>query len=68
MFSLRDFVIFLAGAEFFHTLSHFLLFYFLKLPMDMKVVVLTPSLNIWAIVINGIITILLLWWAHKLKR
>lgn len=65
---LRDFVVFLAGAEFFHTLSHVLLPYFMTLPVDMKVTALTAEMNMWAIFINGIITLLLLWWAHRLGR
>lgn len=68
MFTLRDFIIFLAGAEFFHTLSHLILSYFIPLPLDMKFMVLTPTLNIWITVINAIVTIFLLWLATRLKR
>lgn len=68
MFSLRDFVLFLAGAEFFHTLSHVFLAEFVELPMDFKLVVLTAPMNMWVIIINGILTILLLWWAVRLGK
>lgn len=64
----RDFIIFLAGAEAFHTFSHILLAYMVKMPMETNWVVLTPNLNYWAIIINGLITIGLLWYAKRLKR
>lgn len=67
MLKLRDVVIFIAGAEFFHTLTHIILPHFVTLPLDLKFMMFTPSLNIWAIVINAVITIALLWWASRLK-
>lgn len=68
MFSWRDLVVFLAGAEFFHTLSHILIGYFFTLPLDMKFMTLTPTMNMWAIVINGIITVVLIGWATRLQK
>lgn len=65
---LRDFVIFLAGAEFFHTISHLILPYFVTMPVDLRVILLTSTMNIWIVIINGLLTILLLWWAAKLGR
>lgn len=67
MCKLRDVVIFIAGAEFFHTLSHIILPYFITLPVDMKFMMFTPEWNHWAIIINAVITILLLWWAKRLS-
>lgn len=67
MLKLRDVIIFIAGAEFFHTLSHIILPYFITLPLNIKFMTFTSSLNIWAIIINAIITILLLWWASRLN-
>lgn len=67
MFSFRDLIVFLAGAEFFHTLSHIILPFFITLPMDFKFIVLTNNINMFAIIINAIITLLLLWWSFKLK-
>jgi hypothetical protein len=67
MFSLKNVLIFLAGSEFFHTLSHILLPFFVELPLKTKVIDLTPTLNFWAIIINAIITLVLLWWANKVK-
>lgn len=67
MFKLRDVVIFVAGAEFFHTLSHIILPYFVALPLNIKFMMFTPALNVWAIIINAVITIILLWWASRLN-
>lgn len=67
MLKLRDVLIFLAGAEFFHTLSHIILPYFVTLPIDIKFMMFTPALNVWAIILNALITIGLLWWASRLK-
>lgn len=67
MLKLRDVAIFFAGAEFFHTLSHIILPYFITLPLNMNFMMFTPELNIWAIVINALITIALLWWASRIR-
>lgn len=66
--SLRDVVIFFAGAEAFHTLSHLLLAYVFKFPLDLNFIVLTATMNLWAIVFNGLITLALLWWASRLPK
>ncbi len=67
MCKLRDVVIFFAGAEFFHTISHIFLPYFITMPLDMRFMILTTKLNFWVIGINAIITIALLWWAYNLR-
>lgn len=66
MVSFRDFIVFLSGAEFFHTLVHVFLHYYEPLPLDLKITVLTPEFNNWSIIINFLITIALMWWASKL--
>jgi hypothetical protein len=66
--NLKNILIFLAGAEFFHTFVHVMLAYVNRFPIDMKLTVLTSSLNIWGIIINGLITIGLLWWASRLSK
>lgn len=66
--SFRDVIVFLAGAEFFHTLSHIFINYYIVLPLSTKLIVLTPRMNLIAITVNAIITFLLLWWASKLKK
>lgn len=68
MCTLRDVVIFFAGFEFFHTLSHIFMPMMITLPLQTKIVLLTPNLNIWAIIINAVITIALIWWACYLGR
>lgn len=67
MFSLKSVLIFFAGAEFFHTLSHILLPFIVKLPLETKIFTFTSTLNVWAIIINVIITVVLLWWAKTMK-
>lgn len=68
MCKLRDLVLFLAGAEFFHTLSHIILPYFVTLPVHLRFMELTHMTNLWAVGINAVITIALLYWACKLGR
>jgi hypothetical protein len=68
MFSFRDFIIFLAGVEFFHTISHILLVLSSSLPSNLKAMMLAPSVNIWAIFINGIITVALFVLAISLSK
>ena len=68
MFSLRDYLIFLAGAATFHTISHLTLAFSGALPMVIGGVEVTSQLNILAIAINTLITIGLLWWASRLSK
>lgn len=64
---LRDVVVFIAGAEFMHTIAHIVLYYRAIFPINMGYMMLTEQLNTGAIMINALITILLLWWARKLS-
>lgn len=66
MWKLREVLIFCAGAEFFHALSHLLLPLFVSLPMSTRIIELTPALNFWSIIINAILALGLLLWARKL--
>ena len=68
MISLRDVLIFFAGAEFFHTVSHILLPFLLHLPIEMMGITVTPTLNMWAIIFNGLITVGLLLWAKAVSK
>lgn len=68
MFTMREVLIFFAGAEFLHTLSHLFLAYYAPLPLDFKFIVLTPSLNFWSIIFNSALTIGLLIWASRLSK
>jgi hypothetical protein len=67
MYSFRDFIVFLTGVEFFHTISHFLIPFFVDLPLQTKYMVLTSNINLLAIIINAVITVSLFFWAYKLK-
>jgi hypothetical protein len=66
----RDAVIFLAGAEAFHTLSHVWLGLSGMLPMEISFppITITPGLNLFAIVINALITVGLLYGAGRLTK
>ena len=64
----RDIVIFLAGAAFFHTVSHFMLPYYVTLPLQTSMMTLTAYGNIWIVVISAIVTVLLLVLAKWLKK
>ena len=72
MCTLRDTVVFVAGAEFFHTLSHVAFHFMMVFPMTFtmhaKVFELTSSLNNLAIAVNALITILLILWAMRLTK
>ena len=68
MISLRDVVIFFAGAEFFHTLSHIILTYLINFPLRTKVMIVSSSINNWAITVNALITIGLILWAVALTK
>jgi len=67
MFTFRDVVVFFAGAEFFHTISHIILGYVLHLPMHVGIL-WTHHLNTVAVVVNAAITIVLIWWSMRLKE
>ena len=64
----RDIVLFLAGAEAFHTLAHMWLGMAVAWPMSLKLprMTVTSAVNTGAIVINALITLALLWWAWRL--
>ena len=66
----RDVVVFFAGAEAFHTLSHIGLGMSGLLPMSVSwfPVEVTPGLNAFAVVVNALVTCGLLYWAHRLTK
>lgn len=68
MFTLRDFLIFIAGGVMVHLLSHITLAVSGVLPVTVGGVEITPQVNMVAIVLNALITIGLLWWASRLPR
>lgn len=66
--TLREVLIFVAGAVFFHMLCQLFLFFFIQFPVNLGFTTLSAAQNMIAIIINAILTILLLWWASKLRR
>jgi hypothetical protein len=67
MLTLKNVLIFLAGAAFFHGISHLLLPFYVELPLQGKGFTLTTMINLWTIIVSGSLTIALLWLASKLK-
>ena len=68
---LRDVLVFLAGAEAFHTLTHAWLGLSGALPVAMPffpAVELTQGVNVLAIAINALVTGGLLLWVTRLKK
>ncbi len=67
MWSKKDFIIFVAGIEAFHTISHAIIAVSGILPIQFFFITWTEQLNILAIAANGIITLGLLWWSTRLR-
>lgn len=67
MFSKREMIIFFAGAQTFHTISHIIMGYANVLPIQMFSINWTAQLNMYAIIINAVIMGALLWWAARTK-
>lgn len=65
MWSTREIIIFCAGAQAFHTISHLLLGNFCNLPIQFRSFSFTKELNLYASIINAVITVLLIWWANN---
>ncbi|MBM3195103.1 MAG: hypothetical protein FJZ60_04980 [Chlamydiae bacterium] len=68
MFKLRDVCIFVAGAAFFHMISHILLPFYVDLPYKFGCLNITTAFNNGVIAVSAIVTIGLLWVSTKLKR
>lgn len=63
--SKRDWLIFAAGAQAFHTFSHFMLGVSGSLPIQVFSFSFTQEYNLWTIIINAATTLLLLWLASR---
>lgn len=61
----KEILIFLAGAEAFHTLTHVLIGFSGALPIKLFYINWTQQLNLLAVIINGALTIGLLLWASR---
>jgi hypothetical protein len=66
----RDALVFFAGAEAFHTLSHVWLGLSGMLPMEIQFpsITITRGLNVFAIVVNALVTVGLLYGAKRLTK
>lgn len=66
----RDAMVFFAGAEAFHTLSHVWLGLSGMLPLEIAFppMTITPGVNLFAIVANALITVGLLYGARRLTK
>lgn len=61
----KHILLFLAGAEAFHTLAHLILAVSDLLPFTIFGIMVTPVLNMSAVAINAFITLGLLTWASR---
>jgi len=64
----KNILIFLAGAEAFHTIAKLGLYFSGLLPLPLFGIVWTPHMVLGAAVIHAIITVVLLWLACKVDR
>ncbi|MGB8467943.1 MAG: hypothetical protein WCE21_02975 [Candidatus Babeliales bacterium] len=62
-FNAHDWIVFLAGVQVFHTLSHMFLGMWDMLPVRIGGFTLTKHNNMYIIIINAVIAALLLWYA-----
>lgn len=68
MCSKRDAIIFLAGAQTFHTLSLIILTYSDALPITVLGLTLTAQMSNVVIIVNAVITAALIWWAMQIPH
>lgn len=66
MWSLKEIIIFCTGAQTFHTLSHFLMYYIGFPSFQYLSWTITPQFMLWTGILNAIISFLLFWWLTKL--
>ena len=67
MYSMREIIIFFAGVQAFHTFSHFAFMVSGTLPVKVWGINFTPFLNVFALIINALSTVALVWWASTLS-
>lgn len=68
MCSKRDAIIFLAGAQTFHTLSHIFLMYSNALPITAFGITITAEMNNVITIANVVVTVALIWWAMQIPH
>lgn len=67
MWTKREILIFLAGAATLHTLSHVMLQFAAVLPLNFWGIIVTYSLNTYALIISALVTAALLWLISRTK-
>lgn len=67
MWSKRDWIIFLTGAVFFHTLSHLIIQLSGTLPLRFFFINLTPQFNLIITIVSALVTLGLFLWSNKFK-
>jgi hypothetical protein len=65
MFSLKNWLIFLSGAVFFHAFGHMMMPYMFDFPVETKMITLTAMINLWAIMGSIVLGTAMLWLAKK---
>jgi len=68
MCTLRDAVVFLAGAETMHFIGNVFMHFYVTFPFHTSVWDVTAHMNNWGIVINGVVAVFLIMWAMKLGK
>jgi hypothetical protein len=68
MCSKRDAIIFLAGAQTFHTISHIFLMFSNTLPISAFGITITPEINYAATIFNAVTAAALVWWAMRIPK
>jgi hypothetical protein len=65
---LKNTLIFLSGASFFHFISHLILPYYMELPLHTRLGEFTMVGNVITTILSGLATVLLLWGAWRVSR
>lgn len=68
MCALRDVVVFFAGVETMHAVSHVFMHYYVTLPLHTSFVEITAHMNNVAIVVNAVVAVLLIVWAMRMGK
>lgn len=68
MITKREILAFFLGAQLFHTISHILILGSGTLPITIFSIVWTQQLNMFAVGINAVITLLLAWWFISTRK
>jgi len=68
MCTLRDVVVFLAGAETMHAVSHVFMHYYVTFPFHTSLVEVTSQMNNIGMIVNAVVAVLLIVWAMRMGK